>query len=140
MTTDLSLEAIQARAQAKRATGRDGGYTGSELIDAADVVLKRAHRLQQAANGRRARGKRTGARKLDDQADLAMVQAAVQIRIAALTPLDRPYLHVLGLDQIQNVREAVAVTFNEVGSAGLAVLTHRMIDDQRARRRAERNT
>jgi hypothetical protein len=139
MTVDLSTEAIEARQHAKNATGRDGGYTGSELIDAADVVLKRAHRLQQQANARRARGKRTGARKLDDQADLAMVQAAVQIRIAARVPLDRPYLHVLSLDQIQDVRETVARIFNDQGSARLAVLTHTMIDDQRARRRAERN-
>lgn len=137
---DLSTNAIEARRRARTSTGHDGGSTGDELITMADRVLKHAHKQQRIAVDRRFRGKRTGARKADDAADATLIKAAIQIRLAAITPLDRRYMHVHGLERIQQVRASVARDFDQLGSAKLALLTNRQITDQQARRRAERST
>jgi hypothetical protein len=130
---DLSLDGIAARAEARRKTGREGGYTGRELVRVAGEVLNRAVKLQREAN--RKRGSRRG-RRLDDEADRALMTAALQIRLAQWVPSDRPYLHVLDLPRIQAAREEVFAFVRERGTAELAVDTSTRIREQRLRHRA----
>jgi hypothetical protein len=129
---DLSRDAIAARRKAKAETQRDGGYNGSELIDVAARVFDEAKRLRKV--GDRRAGRRAAAAY--ERADQALLTASVQIRLAQLTPLDRPYLHHLALDRIQKVKEEVQRAYH-ADAAVLAVDTHRRIQDQRNRRRAE---
>lgn len=133
MAVDLSRDAIAARRRAAAKLGGDGaGHTGSELIDVSARVFDRAKQLQKAANAR-PRGKRR--EKLDRKADEALLTAATQIRLAGMTPLDRGYLHVLTIKQIENARRQ-AIALYDRDPAALAVDTHRRIQIER-RRRAE---
>lgn len=131
---DLSRGAIAARRIAKAQTGQAGGLTGHQLVLAAIDVFAQAARLAKVATRRGAFGR---ALRASERADEALRTAAVQIRLAALTPLDRGYLHALDLATIQTVKADVVKAYNE-DEAALAVDTHRRIDDQRARVRAEK--
>jgi hypothetical protein len=126
---DLSPDAIAARQR----TG-NGGMTGRQLIDTADVVFARAKRLAKAAL-RAPSGRRRA--KLSRTADDALRSAAVQIRLAERTPLDRSYLHALDLAVVQTVKAEVGKAFDIDDGAALAVDTHRKIQDQRERARRE---
>lgn len=53
-----------------------------------------------------------------------------------MTPLDRPYLHALSLDRVQDAEAEVVAAFVK-DSAALAVDTHRRIQDQRMRAKVE---
>lgn len=133
MTADLSPVAIAARAAAKAKTGQDGGYTGQQLITVAAGVFDQANRARKQAD-RTPPGHRR--QKLEALADEALRTAALQIRLAQLTPLDRGYLHALDLPRIQTAREDVGRIF-AADPAALAVDVHRRIADQRQRLRAE---
>lgn len=126
--TDLSPGAIAARERARR-NGRDGGYTGREMIQAAASVFDRAKQLRKVGD-RRPPGKRR--QRAHDKADEALATAAAQIRIAQAIPLDRAYLHAMTLDRIQEIRGEVAAAMGE-NPAALAVDTHRRIQGQRSR-------
>lgn len=134
---DLSRDAIAARQHAARETGRAGGYTGRELIDIAGRQLEEANRLRAIATRRS--DNRLRRAQASRAADEHLIRAALQIRLAQATPLDRGYLHHLSLDRVQNVREEVAHAFAD-GPADLAVDTHRRIEEQRTRRRREGGT
>ena len=124
---DLSTPAIAARREAGGA-----GLTGRELAGHARDTFNRAKQLRMVANRRM--GKR--AARAAEQADAALRTAAAQIRLAQLTPLDRGYLHALSLDKIQTVQAEVGRAFDQDAGA-LAVDTHRRIQDQKMRVRAE---
>ena len=124
---DLSADAIAARREAGGA-----GLTGRELAGRARDTFNRAKQLRTVANRRM--GKR--AVRAAEQADKALLTAAAQIRLAQLTPLDRGYLHALSLDKIQTVQAEVSRAFDQDAGA-LAVDTHRRIEDQKMRVRAE---
>jgi hypothetical protein len=132
VVVDLSRGAIAARQAAKAKTGLDGGFTGAQLVAAADRVFNEAKRLRKVANGRSGRR----AQRASDKADEALRTAATQIRAAQKTPLSRGYLHALALDEIQRLKTEVSRAFDE-DPAALAVDTHRRIQDQRNRMRAE---
>lgn len=123
---DLSRSAI-----AERRTNES--FTGRQLIGRAASVFDEAKRLQKVALGRS--GSR--AQRASDKADDALRVAATQIRLAQLVPLDRGYLHALSLDRVQTVKAEVVRAF-DTDPAALAVDTHRRIQDQRNRVRAER--
>lgn len=123
---DLSREAIAARTDGENVTGR-------QLVARAGSVLERANALAKQASSCDNRVMR---RRLSDTADQALVTAAVQIRLAQLVPLDKPYLHALTLEQVQTVKAEVT-TVAALNLAALAVDTHRRIADQRQRIRAE---
>lgn len=129
---DLSLEAIAARQRAGAKTGTHGGWTGAELVDVAAGVFDGAKRFAKLAARRDRKSRADAASK---RADQALVAAAIQIRVAQLCPLDRPYLHALSLDRIQNVRDEVAKAF-EAGAPELAVDTHRRIQAMRMKVKA----
>lgn len=128
---DLSAQAIAARHVADAAG--DGDCTGRELVARAGRVFAEAQRLAKVAS-KRGPGRR-GA-KASRVADEALVTAACQIRLAALCPLNRPYLHALTIEQIQTVQAEVTAAAR-VDIAALAVDTHRKVRDQRNRLRAE---
>lgn len=130
---DLSRDAIAQRRIAKAQSGQDGGLTGHQLILAAVEVFDQAKRLARVAQRRGAFGR---ASRASDRSDDALRTAAVQIRLAAVTPLDRGYLHALDLQTIQTIKSEVSRAY-DVDEAALAVDTHRRIEDQRARARAE---
>lgn len=134
---DLSPAAAAARARASERTGRDGGYTGRELIEQADLKLARANRLAKVAQ--RTTGHRKRRAKADRDSDELLLAAAVSIRLAELCPLSRPYLHALALPQIQTVKGEVTAAF-QADPGALAVDTHRRINDQRTRVRNELST
>lgn len=122
---DLSPAAIAAR--------RTGdSLTGLQLVYRAAAVLQEANRLRRVANARSGRRAASASGRADD----ALRTAAVQIRLAQLVPLARGYLHTLALDRVQTVKEEVGRAFDRDPGA-LAVDTHRRIQDQRARIRAE---
>lgn len=123
---DLSLEAIAARTDGENVTGR-------RLVALADEVMQHANKLAKRARGQDNLVQR---RRLSDTADLALVTAAVQIRLAQLVPLDKPYLHALSLEQVQTVKGEVT-TVAALNIAALAVDTLRRIAEQRQRIRAE---
>lgn len=133
---DLSPEAIRARAEAKaqaHMTGQpDGGWTGYQLVKKAAEFLDIANRNMRIARGRQ------GARRAraEHKADEALRAGATCIRLAGATPLATGYLHALTLDKIQTCKAEVGKAFDEDPGA-LAVDTHRRIQDQRARVRAE---
>lgn len=129
---DLSAAGRAARLQAKAKTGRDGGFTGRELIQAAAGNFKEAQRLAAVARRRRRRSSKSADRRSEE----LLLNAAAQIRIASVCPLDRPYLHALTLDRIQTAKAEVQRAA-DVDIAALAVDTHRRIQDQRQRIRAE---
>jgi hypothetical protein len=137
VTFDLSKEAsdrrLAAQREAKRKTGHDGGLTGTQLIDRAAQVFDVANRLQKQTQ-RTPAGRRRD--QVNARADEALRTAAVQIRIAQATPLDRGYLHALDLPKIQQTKAEVGRAF-DTDPAALAVDTHRRIQDQRNRRRVE---
>lgn len=106
--------------------------TGRELAGRAARVFDEAKRLRKVATRRQGpRATSAGVR-----ADRALVTAATQIRLAQMTPLDRGYLHAVDLARIQVVKAEVTAAF-ERDAAALAVDTHRRIQDQRNRVRAE---
>jgi hypothetical protein len=131
---DLSPDAIRARQVAGQKTGTHGGWTGRELVDVAAGVFDRAKRFAKLAQ-KRSRGSRADAASRN--ADQALVHAAIQIRVAQICPLDRPYLHALSLEQIQDVRDQVAKAFDK-GAPELAVDTHRRIQSMRMKVKAAR--
>lgn len=124
---DLSPQAIKARLEAE---GEGTNATGRQLIFRAARVFKQAEKLTQLALSRPPASRR--ARRLHDQADDALRTAAVQIRIAAATPLERGYLHAMPINKLQDVEEEVARAFAH-DPAALAVDTHRRIKQQRLR-------
>lgn len=128
---DLSPAAIAARQAAEL---RDGNLTGAQLIERAKRVYERSTQLAKTALHRPPGRKRE---KASAKADEALVTAAVQVRIAELTPLDKPYLHALDLEQIQVVQAEVKRAAG-VDIAALAVDTHRRLISQRNRIKAER--
>lgn len=117
---DLSADAIAARAAAG-----GGGLTGRQLYQNARRVFERAQTLRK-------RRRPAALRKAGE----ALQTAAVQIRLAQMTPLDRGYLHALDLPRIQTVQAEVGRAFAN-DPAALAVDTHRRIRDQRLRIAAE---
>lgn len=129
---DFSPDAIAKRREAESDPQKNP--TGRELIARAARVFDAAQKLQKTANRRPPGARRT--RRLNDQADEALRSAALQIRIAAMTPLDRPYLHALSLDRVQDAEAEVVAAFVK-DSAALAVDTHRRIQDQRMRAKVE---
>lgn len=129
---ELTPAAIAARREARLKTGRDGGYTGREMLDIAARNFNEANRQRKVATNRLGRR----AEKAQAKADEWLRTAATQIRISQATPLDRPYLHALSLDRIQRIKGEVVAAFNK-DSAELAVDTHRRIHDQRNRVRVE---
>lgn len=124
--TDLSLDAIRTRQKS------GGGMTGWELVNTAAAVYREAQRLAKLATTRS--GKR--AERASSKADEALRTAAAQIRLAQACPLGRPYLHALDLAKIQTIKDEVGRAFMD-DPAALAVDTHRRIQDQRNRQRAE---
>jgi hypothetical protein len=128
---DLSPDAIAARRNARERTGREGGYTGRELVGVADKTLRSAHKLRRLAE-RRANRSRAAHEKTLERARDALRTAAVQIRIAQVVPADKGYLHHLSLDRIQAIKAEVGRAFDE-DEAALAVDTHKRIRDQRQR-------
>lgn len=127
---DLSAPAIEAR---RRARAQGGDSTGRQLIDRADVTFSAAKRARRQAD-RAGAGRR--ATRLADRADEYLRNAAAQIRIAQACPLDRGYLHALDLAKVQRIKAEVSRAFEE-DAAALAVDTHRRIQDQRMRTKAE---
>jgi hypothetical protein len=130
---DLSAKAIAARARARERTGSDGGYTARQLIERSDLVFARAKRLAKVAG--RTPGRR--GEKASAKADDALRTANLQLRIAQATPLDKGYLHHLSLERIQILTDEVVALFKEDEGATLAVDTHRRLQDQRMRLKAE---
>lgn len=106
--------------------------TGRELAGRARRVFDEAKRLRKVAT------RRLGPRaaRASERADEALRTAAVQIRLAQATPLDRGYLHALDLERIQTIKAEVSRAF-DADAAALAVDTHRRIRDQRLRVDAE---
>lgn len=129
---DLSPNAIAKRREA--ATDPEKNPTGRELIARAARVFDAAQKLQKTASRRPPGARRT--RRMSERADEALRSAALQIRVAAMTPLDRPYLHALPLDRVQAAEEEVVRAFAN-DPAALAVDTHRRIRDQRMRAKIE---
>jgi hypothetical protein len=121
---DLSPDAIAAR---RRAGG--GGPTGRQLGETAARVFDQAQKLAKIAQRP---GRPSRRRRASEQADAALRTAAMQIRLAQLTPLDRGYLHALDLERIQTIEQEVGRAFDR-DAAALAVDTHRRINDQRTR-------
>lgn len=132
---ELTPAASAARARARSATGRDGGWTGAELLDVASRVFRQARRLRKTAE-RRPPGQRR--ERLERAADEALVTAAVQVRLCERVPAGRPYLHALSLQQIQAAKDDAARAY-ETDPAALAVDTHRRINAQRDRQRHREN-
>lgn len=115
------------------AGGREGrNLTGRELAARARRVFDEAKRLRKVATRRQGPRAASAAQRADD----ALRTAAVQIRIAQATPLDRGYLHALPLERIQTIKAEVSRAF-DADAAALAVDTHRRIRDQRLRVDAE---
>lgn len=129
---DLSGAAITKRREAQQDPQKNP--TGRELIARAARVFDAAQKLQKTANRRPPGARRT--RRLNEQADEALRTAALQIRIAAMTPLERGYLHALSIERVQAAETEVVDAFVK-DSAALAVDTHRRIRDQRLRARIE---
>jgi hypothetical protein len=130
---DLSRAASDLRRTLVAKGDPDGGATGKLLTERAIRVFDRAKLLQKTSD-RAPAGRRR--RRASDQADQALVTAAMQIRLAQATPLDRGYLHHHPLERIQEVRaEVTAIAARDL--AALAVDTHRRIRDQRIRCKQE---
>lgn len=129
---DLSPDAIRRRREAESDPQKNP--TGRELIARAGRVFEQAKKLQKIAS-RRPPGSRRS-RRMSDDADEALRSAALQIRIAAMTPLDRGYLHAISLDRLQAAEDEVVAAFVK-DPAALAVDTHRRLRDQRTRAKIE---
>lgn len=128
MPADLSKEAIAHREKLRLQGGREGGFTGRELITVAGKIFAEAKRQARVAGQRS--GKR--AQRARAQADQALMTAAAQIRLAQICHLDRPYMHTISLEQIQQAK-AEAEHAYQADPAALAVDTHRRIQAQRQR-------
>lgn len=126
---DLSPAAIAARAEQRAKGGDSGGHTGFELIRISARVFDRAKQLRKVAQQRPPGARRE---KAERRADEALVTAATQIRIAGMTPLDRGYLHVLTVGQLEHAKRD-AIAGYEQNPAALAVDTHRRIQTERRR-------
>lgn len=124
---DLSTAAIAERRRQRE-------ITGAELIDLADRVYHRAALLAKVAS--RSTSSRRRRDRASAAADQALVTAAVQIRLAELTPVTTSYLHAVSIDQIQTVKADVSRVAGE-DMAALAVDTHRRIAAQKTRRSVE---
>lgn len=128
---DLSREAIAMRERG------DSRLTARALGDKAALVMEAGNRLQRVAIKRRG-GKRQ--ERAAHRAREALLTAAVQLRMAEATPLDRHPLHHLPFQQVQKieaqVRALVADNHTEQW-ARLAADTHRRIQAHHARKRLE---
>lgn len=129
---DLSASAITKRREAESDDQKNP--TGRELIARAARVFDAAQKLQKTANHRPPGARRT--RRMNEKADEALRTAALQIRVAAMTPLDRRYLHALSIESVQAAEDDVVRAFL-FDPAALAVDTHRRIRDQRMRAKIE---
>lgn len=129
---DLSPEAIDARRKTEARSGRRGGATGRELVENAAAVFEQAKRLAKLAQDREAKGKRSRAAAASRRADEALVTAATQAQLALLCPPQKPYMHALTLEQVQEAKDRSARLLDE-DDAALAVQVHRWIREGRQR-------
>jgi hypothetical protein len=127
---DLGRESVAQRVEARR---RGGAKTGRQLIEEAATILGRANEYAD-----RWRRTRPGALRdrYDKLSEEALVTAAVKIRIAQATPLERSWAEHLDHAKVQTIKNEVAAAMG-YDQGALALDTQRRVREQRIRVRTE---